>query len=242
MLVGNNDVAAEFYRRLTPLRICTMDWQDWHDRYDDPGSDLSKRLAVVQSQIRKSLDSSPPGPLQVLSLCAGQGRDLLEILADHPRREDVRARLVELDRRNTKIVQARAQSAGLPQVEVITADASLTDHYRGMAPAHLVLVCGLFGNITDEDIRTTIETCPQLCRTDGTVIWTRHRRTPDRVPLICEWFERRGFVLEWLSDSGFGVGVHRFAGPSQPLVPGKHMFTFVGSDALRNQAPDPIEK
>jgi hypothetical protein len=33
----------------------------------------------------------------VISLCAGQGRDLLGVLADHPRREDVRARLVELD-------------------------------------------------------------------------------------------------------------------------------------------------
>jgi hypothetical protein len=63
-------------------------------------------------------------------------------------------------------------------VEVVTADASLTDHYRGMAPADLVLVCGVFGNITDEDIERTIDSCPQLCQTSGTVIWTRHRAIP----------------------------------------------------------------
>ncbi|GHD35622.1 hypothetical protein GCM10010335_31060 [Streptomyces galbus] len=30
-------------------------------------------------------------------MCAGQGRDLIGVLAGHPRRDDVRARLVELD-------------------------------------------------------------------------------------------------------------------------------------------------
>ncbi|GAA4629788.1 hypothetical protein GCM10023196_052550 [Actinoallomurus vinaceus] len=181
------------------------------------------------------MDHSPSGSLRVISLCAGQGRDLLEVLADHPRRDDVRARLVELDARNTALAEETAHAAGLHQVDVVAADASLTDHYRGMVPADLVLVCGVFGNITDEDIERTIDICSQLCRTGGTVLWTRHRESPDRVPLICEWFEARGFELQWLSerDVGFGVGVHRFAGEPQPLVPGMRMFTFVGYDVLR---------
>ena len=54
------------------------------------------------------------------------------------------------------------------QVEVVTADASLTDHYLGMVPADLVLICGLFGNIADEDIERTVNSCSQLCRTGGT--------------------------------------------------------------------------
>lgn len=214
-----------------------MDWQTWHDEYDVPGSRLARRLQVVQERIRLALDGCPPGPLKLVSLCSGQGRDVLEVLTDHPRRDDVRARLVELDPGNTAIAKEAIKSAGLRQVEVVTADAALTDHYRDSAPAEIVLVCGVFGNITDEDIERTIDTCTQLCKTDGTIIWTRHRGAPDRVPLICRWFEERGFEREWLSepDAGFGVGVHRFTGQSRPLISGRRVFTFAGYDVLRTE-------
>ncbi|HWD77560.1 MAG TPA: class I SAM-dependent methyltransferase [Kribbella sp.] len=202
-----------------------MDWQEWHQRYDDPGSELSRRLAVVKAQVRDALDRAPAGPVPVVSLCAGQGRDLLDVLEDHPRRADVRARLVELDPELSAWARERA-----PQnVEVITGDASLTDQYEGAVPAELVLFCGIFGNITDEDIERTIAAAPQFCRTGGTVIWTRHREDPDLVPSICDWFEAREFERVWVSDkeAGFGVGVHRFRGIPQPLVKGQSLFSFV---------------
>ena len=211
-----------------------MDWRVWHDKYDSPSSRMAERLRTVQGQIVTALDSCPPGPLRVISLCAGQGRDLLEVLADHPRRNDVRARLVELDERNTAFAEQVARASGLHPVEVVTADASLGDQYRDMTPAHLVLICGVFGNISDEDIKRTIDACPQLCATGGSVIWTRNRRKPDRVPMICRWFAALGFDLQWLSDSEteLAVGVHRFMGEAQPLVMGARMFTFVGYDKL----------
>ncbi|GAA2404476.1 hypothetical protein GCM10010404_73210 [Nonomuraea africana] len=211
-----------------------MDWQEWHDAYDRPGSFLARRLEVVQSRIRLALDDSRPGPLKAISLCAGQGRDLLDVLADHPRRDDVRARLVELDPRNASIARTAAAAAGLDQVEVATADAALTEHYQGMAPADLVLACGIFGNVTDEDIERIVGFAPQLCATGATVIWTRHRRAWDLVPAICSWFEDRGFDRLWVSDpeAGFGVGVHRFGGRPLPLALGARMFTFVGYDVL----------
>ncbi len=207
-----------------------MDWHGWHADYDRPGSALARRLRAVQAQVRAALDDSPPGPLRVLSLCAGQGRDLLGVLADHPRREDVRARLVELDPRNAAAAGAAARAAGLAGVEVVTADASVTDHYADLAPADLVLVCGVFGNITDEDVERTVDHCAELCRTGGTVVWTRHRGAPDLVPSICRWFEDRGFDRVWLSDpdAGFGAGAHRFLGEPRPLTAGARMFTFIG--------------
>ena len=212
-----------------------MDWRAWHDHYDNPDSSLARRLAVVQDWIRTVLDSSPPGPIRVVSLCAGQGRDLLDVLAGHPRRDDVHARLVELDERNA--AAAREGAAGLPGVQVVTGDAALTDLYDGMVPADLVLVCGVFGNITLSDIERTVGFCTELCQTGGTVIWTRARDTPDPVPLVCDWFEGQGFERRWLSapDAGFGVGVHRFVGRPRPLTAGARMFTFVGYDALRGR-------
>lgn len=62
------------------------------------------------------------------------------------------------------------------------------------------------------------------------LIWTRHRKEPDAVPGICDWFARAGFALEWLSDedAGFGVGAHCYRGDPVPLPPTERMFTFIG--------------
>lgn len=155
---------------------------------------------------------------------------MLDVMAEHPRRSDVRARLVELDPRLSSFADARARNLGLrDQVEVVTGDAALIDQYGGMAPADVVLVCGVFGNISDQDIEATIDSCPQLCETGATLIWTRHREDPDLVPQICAWFEEREFERVWVSDpdAGFGVGVHRFIGEPRPLVPGRTLFSFV---------------
>lgn len=214
-----------------------MDWHAWHAQYDDADSWMPLRLQAVRTQIRAALDDAPAGPLTVISLCAGDGRDLLHVLAGHPRRDDVRARLVELDPRNAAAASDAARRAGLDQVEVITGDASIIDQYRDFVPADLVLVCGVFGNITDEDIRHTIGACGQLCATGGTVVWTRHRGKPDLVPAICAWFGEEGFELRWLSGSeaGFGVGVHRFTGVPSPLEAGTRLFEFVGYEVLRGR-------
>jgi hypothetical protein len=66
----------------------------------------------------------------------------MEVLAGHPWRDDVQARLVELDARNTAVAQAAALAAGLDKAEIVTGDASLTDQYRGLVSADLVLACG----------------------------------------------------------------------------------------------------
>jgi hypothetical protein len=210
------------------IGVTGKDWYTWHDGYDTPGSTLARRLDAVQERIRAALDGYPPGPVRVVSLCAGQGRDLLTVLADHPRRADVSARLVELDPRNAQIAREYARDAGLTGVEVVIADAGRTDAYAGSVPAHLVLVCGVFGNIPDAEIRSTVYACAQLCATGGIVLWTRHRRPPDLVPEVCRWFAECGFVLEWLSapDEPFGLGAHRFTGTPAPLLSGSRIFSF----------------
>jgi hypothetical protein len=210
------------------------DWHDWHADYDDPDSVLSRRLVAVRDRVRIALDTAPAGPLRVVSVCAGQGRDLLPVLSTHPRRGDVTARLVELDPRNAEIARDTAAAAGLTGVEVRVDDASRTGQYADLAPADLVLMCGVYGNITDADIHATIEHCAALCATGGTVVWTRHRGAPDLVPTICDWYEAAGFTREWLSapEAGYGVGAHRLTGPSRPLPADTTMFTFVGYPAL----------
>jgi len=208
--------------------VAGRDWRAWHDAYDDPGSSLAQRLGVVQARIADALDAAPPGPLRAVSMCAGQGRDLIPVLAGHPRGRDVTARLVELDPGLAGTARRAAADAGLPGVEVVTGDASLTDAYAGLVPAYLVLACGVFGNITEADIRRTVACCAQLCATGGTTLWTRGRGEPDLVPQICGWFSEDGFELSWLSGPGvtYGVGAHRFTARPRRLAAGLRMFSF----------------
>ncbi len=211
----------------------SVDWQAWHAGYEDPDSELGRRLALVQSQLRDALDRMPAGPIRLVSVCAGQGHDAIGVLIDHPRRADVSARLVELDERNVALANGAARAAGLDAVEAVAADASLTDSYAGAVPADVVLVCGVFGNLSASDIDSTIEQLAQLCAPGATVIWTRHRRPPDLVPQIRETFERAGFAeVAFAEAPPFGVGTNRLTVTPTPLQPGVKMFEFIGYEAL----------
>ena len=209
------------------------DWHKWHAAYDNPGSGLARRLVWVQDQIRVALDAAPAGPLRVISLCAGQGRDLIGVLADHPRAPDVTARLVELDPRNTATAARLAAAAGLGGVDIVTGDAALAGQYADLVPADLVLACGLLGNMTDAHVERTIGYCAQLCAEAGAVIWTRARWAPDLVPRICAWFEQRDFQRVALTSPDYVqcVGVHRRLAPPEPLDPDAVMFTFTNHHA-----------
>jgi hypothetical protein len=218
------------------------DWAAWHHAYDDPRSPLSRRLRVVQQQITAALDRADHGPIRALSLCAGQGRDLIGAVAAHARRDDVTGRLVEMDPSNIEAARAAVAATGVSGLEVAQGDAAVTDAYAGAVPAEIVLACGVFGNITDGDVHRTITVLPQLCAPGATVVWTRNRQPPDITPDITRWFEKHGFEYVWASpphESGYGVGVHRYAGPPVGFQPGTRMFTFVGYDILRRGAPWP---
>jgi hypothetical protein len=188
---------------------------------------------LVQCRIRDTLDARPPGPIQVISACAGQGRDLLGVLVDHPRRDDVRARLVELDADLAETARAAAGNAGLGAVDMVTGDASTTSAYEGAVPADVVLFCGVFGNVSDDDLRRSISYLPMLCAQGATVIWTRHRKPPDLTPTVRAWFADTGFeevAFDAPDEMYVGVGTHRLVAPPQPLAPGIKLFTFLPRD------------
>ncbi len=113
--------------------------------------------------------------LRLISLCAGQGGNVIGALTGHPRRDDVRARLVELDERNVALARQAAQAAGLHAVEVLQADAGITDACAGALPAQIVVACGIFGNITDSDIQTSLRA---WVTSVSVGVQSRHRAVP----------------------------------------------------------------
>jgi hypothetical protein len=136
-----------------------------------------------------------------VSLCAGQGRDVIGVLPGHPRRDDVSALLVELDPVNAGVARDSAAAAGLTDVQVREADAGIVAAYADALPAR------------------------------GTVIWTRHRRPPDLTGQIRSWFSLAGFDELAFDDPATatltGVGVHRLhaVATSAASLPGR-LFSF----------------
>jgi hypothetical protein len=212
-------------------------WVRWHAAYEDPNSSLSGRLAVVQALLRRTLDVAAEGSIRVLSMCAGQGRDVIGVLTNHPRRSDVLARLVERETELARQARAAGDAADLRGLEVVEGDASSTTSYLGAVPADIILVCGVFGNITDADIHRTVRVLPSLSAPGATVIWTRHRRHPDLTPTIRAWFEEAGFeelAFEVGEESSFSVGANRLVAAVRPFVASRRMFTFLGDGADAN--------
>jgi hypothetical protein len=207
------------------------DWVAWHAAYDDPESPLSTRLRTVRGHLSGALDAVPPGPVRLVSLCAGQGHDVLGVLPGHPRRPDVSAVLVEANPQNAALARRGAERAGLPQVEVRQADAARVVSYADALPADVLLLCGIFGNVSDEDIERIATAAPALCAPGATVIWTRHRRAPDLTPRIRGWFRASGFAevafdVPDQTVTGVSVGVGRLAVPPPARLPDGPLFTF----------------
>ena len=206
------------------------DWAAWHAGYDDPSSALTARLERVREHLGQAIDHAPPGPVRLISLCAGQGHDVIGVLPGHPRRDDVTALLVESDARNASYARRRAAAAGLAQLEVREADASRPESFADALPADVLLLCGIFGNVSAEGIRRTVAAAAAMCAADGTVIWTRHRRAPDLTPDIRAWFDATGFdevAFDALDTAALvGIGVNRLRRAANAKLPAGPLFTF----------------
>jgi hypothetical protein len=197
-------------------------WVRWHEEYEVEGSSLARRLAVVQDHLREALSAAGPAP-RLISMCAGDGRDILPLLPP-----DAHAVLVELDPSLSRRAVAHAERSGLAHVSVRTEDAGTIDAYRDATPADIVLACGVFGNVTPEDAGRTVATLPALLAPGGTVIWTRAGDPQSAFVRDCfaaSGFEELAFTAP--ADAKFRVGTHRLTGDPTTVAPGTRLFQFV---------------
>lgn len=200
------------------------DWVAWHGAYDSTSSSLSRRVEVVRRRLSDMLSNTSTATT-VLSLCAGDGRDVLGV---NPRGVSARAVLVELDPELARRASKRA--AGLPWVEVRCGDASDVATFIDVVPVDVLMLCGVFGNVDPQEVRAIIDRVALLLQPGGTVIWTRGGGDPDRRPEVRTAFIECGFdeVTFDGAPERFGVGVSRLTRPT-PSGPelGVPLFTFV---------------
>ena len=191
---------------------------------------LRRRLEIVRKHIVDFLADFERSPVRVISMCAGEARDLLGAVASGTRR-DISGRLVELNPELAARARRGCEQLGLDGVEVVVGDAGHTRAYAGAVPTDLVLACGVFGNISDADVERTVRALPQFSAPGATVIWTRHRRAPDLTVDIRRWLAEVGFqtvAFDTVPDPERhgSVGVARHLGLAQPLAD-QQLFTFV---------------
>jgi hypothetical protein len=216
-------------------------WSVWHDEYENPASELNARKRAVQSQVAAIVDQCPAGPVTVLSICGGQGRELLGALENHERRADVRGRIIELDEANSSFARDWARRAGLDDLEVVTGDASLAASYAGLPPVDLVVISGVFGHIGPADRRRTIDFLRQICQTGARVVWTFFNWDLDATQALRDLFRELMFDEESFEvlDGRFAstIGRNRYAGAPVPFDPEARIFTFGSS----REAPQETE-
>ncbi|WCO67837.1 hypothetical protein PO878_03750 [Iamia majanohamensis] len=208
-----------------------MDWVRWHGAYDDPASPLSQRLEVVRRRVEEALDLVDADRPSVLSLCAGDGRDLLPVLARRPARARGPVVVVEQDPTLAEAARLTAGDAGLHEVEVRQGDAASPAAWADALPVDVLLLCGIFGNITAEEVDGLVALAPALLRRGGCVVWTRGRTEPDLRPRVRAAFTHAGFdELAYDGDPAqYGVGLARLVvAPPDPRPPlPERLFAFL---------------
>ncbi|CAN5909888.1 hypothetical protein BH11VER1_BH11VER1_09820 [soil metagenome] len=212
-----------------------MDWSDWHQRYDLSTS-LAVRLRIVIEQIAAAIDECSAGPVTIVSLCAGDGRDVIGALAEHKRRADINAWLLDTHKDSLARGEALAEEQGLAgQLRFLEADAGLLGNYANIVPADIILLSGFLGHIRQHDIPSLIASLPMLCKVGGFVIWNKHlvaNDGPVAVLAIREILARAQFEeiqFQVTEIDGYAVGRARFCGRSLELDATRVFFEFEGA-------------
>ena len=118
----------------------------------------------VRAQLRRR-----PGPAATdrsasVSACAGDGRDVIGVLAGRPDAERVRAVLVELHPGIAERARETAAAAGLSGVDgADRRTPGRPTRTPERVPADIVLLVGIFGNISDDDLWRTDRRQPRSC-------------------------------------------------------------------------------
>jgi len=190
-----------------------------------------QRLLTVQEHLAECLEAVPIGSVHITSMCAGDGRDVTGVLRSHPRRKDVSARLVELDRRSVAIGVRRSIDAGLEHaVTFLNKDATAYATYKDIGPADIVLVCGVWGHVPTHERARLVRAITSLCKPGGAVIWTRGvSNGVARLHEIQSLFSRSSWVevrLSVTSDRNWAVTTYRYCGPPRELPDSGQIFHF----------------
>jgi hypothetical protein len=134
------------------------------------------------------------------------------------------ALLVEQDSTLADDAATTALRLGLGRVSVVVGDAGETATFAHDVPADLILLCGIFGNISEDDIATTIKATPAMLNAGAT------GSGPEAAPIpICDLASADGSSRpaspKSASTARLTVSASAWHGPPPPCVPVRNSLT-----------------
>jgi hypothetical protein len=213
-------------------RHTVMDWAKWHDLYE-VSTPLKERLIAVREQIAAAASKVTGKSWHLVSICAGDGRDVIGTFAADER-QDVHATLIEANPALVTRGQAAVDQLGLARrITFRCADATQSSTYVDLRPAQIIVLSGVFGNLKERDVQRLIAALPSLCDRDASVIWTRNLFDDGEqaTQIIRQCFVAADFTEEVLVRTPLGlfaVGTHAFRGVRRPLPVNTTLFEFTG--------------
>jgi Putative methyltransferase len=211
-------------------RLRSREWSGWpeeayqRERYQ-------QRLSAVHEHLTECLNLAPQGGVRSISVCSGDGRDVLGVLEFHRRAADVAAFLVELDSHSVAAGESRVKRAGLESiVSFLNTDATIYDTYQGIAPADIILVCGVWGHVPPEERAELVTALECFCKPGGRVIWTRGvSKGTHRLEAIEAHFSGANWRKTRVSitpNEEWGVVTHQYCGLPKEIPATGRIFHF----------------
>lgn len=210
-----------------------MGWQSWHENYRN-SLPLRARLEEVSQQVTDAINAIESPRVHVLSLCSGDGRDLLKVLLSGNTNKAVDATLIELD--PILVEQGReafAEHGFSDFVQFRCADATLFSSYQDLPKAELVMVCGVFGNVRANHVERLIFSLKGFCSPGARVVWTRSLNEFDDGEAAAQrircCFKDTGFreaAFKRTPEGTFAVGSLIYEGEQERLPSTGQMFEF----------------
>jgi hypothetical protein len=112
----------------------------------------------------------------LVSVCAGDGRDVIQVLSGELSELPVRALLVESEPELARRGEAQAVSAGVSdRVLFRCRDATRMESYQGYVPADVLVMAGVLGNVPSRAYPDLARTAATLLRRGGFLLWTQRR-------------------------------------------------------------------
>jgi 2-polyprenyl-3-methyl-5-hydroxy-6-metoxy-1,4-benzoquinol methylase len=198
-------------------------WRFWNNEYNDKHSDLNKRLDVIKNNILtcfKELDNP-----NILSICSGQGRDILETILDNNIKYN-NILLIDIDQDSINVAQEYISNNNMSRIITKTLDAGFIKNYNNFR-ADLLLAVGFFGHLSFSDIENTIIKIKQLINNNSYIVWSANERTFNFVKTCFENSEYEHIhIIENISEKNYFVGLTRFTGIATEYSAEDYIFTY----------------
>jgi hypothetical protein len=205
-------------------------WDDWSE-HAYRSRTYSLRLAEVQGHLGECFAAYSTRPIRLLSVCAGDGRDVMGAMISHNVQGQVVAWLVEQNLRSVNRGTTQSRRLGLQDtVKFLHADATLYDTYRNIAPSDIVLLSGVWGHVPASDRPRLVQALASFCKPGGMVIWTRalangvSRMDEIQIEFASPLWEL--VCASITSDKCWGVVSQRYCGPQIRPASGGRIFQF----------------